>query len=401
MSLFDRVFRRALERRYNGFTASFSNPPIPPNYEATSYNTANLSRAEGSLQNVAVWAAVTLIARLASSLPVDVYSGSGTEARPTRMPAWLEDPAGDGYGLADWTYQYFVSRLLRGNVYGRIAATDRFAYPIQVVLFHPDDVSVYRYADEIEWRVNGVQVPRDVMWHRRSFPMPGCLQGMSPIAYHATTIGLNIVAQQFGADWFGRGAHPSAILAREDEELDEDQAKIAKRRFLASTRGTREPVVLGGGWKYTAIQVKPEESQFLETHGYTAADCARIYGPGMPEVLGYETGGSLTYSNVEQRSIDLLKFTLDPWFTQFERDISSMLPPPQYVKLNRSAILATDVLTRYRAHNLAIAGHYLAPSEVRTIEDRPPMTAAQQAELDNLAPPPPVLTQEGATSSGA
>jgi HK97 family phage portal protein len=392
LSLFDKIFRRALEKRYNGFVADFSGSSvIPPNYELASYDSVNLRQAESSFQATAIWSAVNLIARLASSLPLDAFTGRGQDKREIRPPAWLEDPAGDGYGLADWTYQYFVSKLMRGNVYGRIASLDTLARPTQLVLYHPDDVSPYRGYDGVTWRVNGVEIPAGSMWHRRSFPMPGCLQGMSPIAQHATTIGLNITAQRFGADWFGHGAHPSALLARENEELDDDQAKVAKARFLAATRGTREPVVLGGGWTYQPIQVKPEESQFLETQKYTSADCARIYGPGMPEILGYETGGNLAYTNVEQRAIDLLKFTLDPWFKEFERDVSALLPRPQYVKLNRGALLATDILTRYRAHNMAIAGRYEAPSEARTIEDRQPLTPEQQAELDALNLPAPVM----------
>jgi HK97 family phage portal protein len=315
-------WRKPSEKRYNGFTASFTNPPIPLNSETTSYQDVNLTRAETSLQQVAVWAAVNLIARLGSNLPVDVFAGTGSDRRELRTPTWLLDPAGDGYGYADWAYQYLVSNLLRGNVYGRQGMLDRLGYPQQVVLFHPDDVHGWRDSTGPHWRVLGTEVPNSEMWHRRTYPMPGCLQGMSPISYHAMTIGLSLTAERFGAQWFRDGGHPSALLARDDEDLDEDQARVAKSRFMASTRGTREPVVLGGGWKYTQIQVAPEESQFLETHRYTAAECARIYGPGMPEVLGYETGGSLTYANVEQRAVDLLKFTLDPWFTQLERDLS-------------------------------------------------------------------------------
>jgi hypothetical protein len=71
-----------------------------------------------------------------------------------------------------------------------------------------------------------------------------------------------------------------------------------------------------------------------------------------------------------------------------------MLPRGQYVKLNRSAILATDILTRYKAHLMAISGRFMAPSEARAIEDMPPLTPEQQAELDDLAAtlPGPVMT---------
>jgi hypothetical protein len=55
--------------------------------------------------------------------------------------------------------------------------------------------------------------------------------------------------------------------------------------------------------------VPEEESQFLATQGYTEAQCARIFGPGFAEVLGYESGGSMTYANVESRASHLLVYS--------------------------------------------------------------------------------------------
>ena len=53
----------------------------------------------------------------------------------------------------------------------------------------------------------------------------------------------------------------SAILTNENAaEVSQSNATTLKQRFLAATRGNREPVVLGKGWKYQAIQVSPEES---------------------------------------------------------------------------------------------------------------------------------------------
>ena len=49
-----------------------------------------------------------------------------------------------------------------------------------------------------------------------------------------------------------------------------------------------------------------------------------------PELIGGESGGSLTYANVEQRALDFLQFCLRPW------------------------IVRTDLLTRYQAHESAI-----------------------------------------------
>ncbi|MEU6490385.1 phage portal protein [Streptomyces sp. NPDC046984] len=353
---------------------AFPEPPIPrPTGGAWNFSNVNLAQAESSLQKVAVWSAVDLIASLGSILPVDVYEGTGDSQREIPKPKILEDPSGEGYGLPDWTYQYLMSLLLRGNTNGHVADRDRLGNPTQIVLYHPDDVQGWRNPKTglKTWRAGGTEVPDAEMWHQRAFVIPGRLMGLSPIAHHATTIGQGIAAARFGMQWFQDGAHPSGILTNE-QDLKPGQAATAKERFMAALRGRREPLVLGGSWKFQAIQVAPEESQFLETQKYTAAECARIYGPGMPEILGYETGGSMTYTNVEQQGLNLLTYTLDRWLTRTEYMFTRLLPPGQFVKINRAALTRTDLLTRYKAHALSLQNRWAVPNEVRKIEDQPP-----------------------------
>lgn len=336
-----------------------------------------------------MWAATDLVSSLVATLPLDVYEGTGASRRELPLPKVLEDPAGDGYGLADWIYQYMMSLLLRGNTYGRTADRDRLGNPTQVVLYHPDEVQGWRDVKDglPRWRVGGEMVdePAD-MWHQRAYSIPGRLLGLSPVAHHATTIAQGLAAARFGQQFFEEGGAPSGLLTNE-QALDAKQASVAKDRFLAALRGSREPLVLGQGWKYQPISVNPEESQFLETQKYTSAECARIYGPGMPEILGYESGGSMTYANVEQRSLDLLTYALDRWLVRTERMFTSMLPAGQYVKLNRKALARTDLLTRFRAHALALQNRWTTPNEVRDVEDQTPV---KWGDEPNAAPAPKV-----------
>ncbi|NUP24027.1 MAG: phage portal protein [Streptomyces sp.] len=362
-------------------------PPIPPNSSlGTSYAHVDLSQAEASLQKVAVWASVSLLAGTAAMLPLDNYSGDGADKQEKPLPTWMLDLGGDGYGLEDWIWQYMASSLLRGNVYGLIGERDpRRGTPTQLVLQHPDMVQGWRDLKDgkVHWRAAGQEVPTADMWHKRVFPIPGRLQGLSPVAYQALTIGTGIAAMRFGAQWFEEGAHPTGVLTT-DKDIDQGQATTAKARFMAALQGRREPVTLGGGWAYQPIQIAPNESQFLETNNMTSAECCRIFGPGIAEILGYETGGSLTYQNIEQRNLQLLIYALDPWLTRLERALSGLLPRPQRVKFNRGALLRTDLLTRYRAHAIAIKAKFGTQDEARELEDRPPLTQGQIGQLQEL-----------------
>lgn len=331
--------------------------------------------AETSLQSVAFRAAVDLVASLGSELPMHTYSGSGRDRVERTMPGYLQDPAGDGNGLADWCYQAMLSWLLRGNLYGEILAKSPLGFPTQVLLQHPDEVSAnLNYSSgQVDWTVCGKPIPRSEMLHRRVNPVPGRILGLSPVSFHASTIGLSLTSTQFGLQWFRDGAHPSGMLTNSEVEISQEQATTAKTRFLAALRGSREPVVMGKGWEYKQLQVSPEESQFLETQGFSAAECARIVGPGIAEVLGYDSGGSMTYANVESRAAHLLVFAANKWFRRLERLVSGMLPASQYVLIDRDALLQTTTLERYKAHALALTNNWKVVNEVREDEDMPPV----------------------------
>ncbi|GAA2364764.1 phage portal protein [Streptomyces carpaticus] len=339
--------------------------------------------AEAALQSVAVSAAVDLLASLASELPVDVFRGAGADRTevPMRRHPWLADPAGTGHGLQDWIYQLMMSWLLRGNAYGLVH--ERGPTAITQLEWMPPDAVAVQDADAsrpgpVQWSLAGtaVQIGDNVgdLVHRRINPSTGRLLGVSPIRHHMhRVIRQSLVAAEFGQRWFTDGGHPSALLTNEEAPIDEDTARVVKRRFLAALRGSREPVVFGKGWKYQPLQVNAEESQFLETQGYTAAECARIFGPGIAEVLGYSTGGSLTYTNVQAQGTHLLTYSVNRWLLRVERALGLLLPAGQYAVINRDAMLQSTTLERHQAHASALDKRWRTVNEIRELENLRPV----------------------------
>ncbi|MEV6420621.1 phage portal protein [Streptomyces sp. NPDC051662] len=275
--------------------------------------------------------------------------------------------------MEDWSYRALMSWLLRGNLYGESLQRSATGFLQQMDLFHPDRVTGALEDGAVTWFMQGREIPADRMVHRRVNPVSGVVQGLSPVQMHAAAIGLQLTAGRFGLRWFQDGALPGALLTNGEVDLDQDQADKVKAKFMAGLRGRREPAVLGKGWQYNAIQVNAEESQFLQTRGYSTAECARIFGPGIAEILGYETGGSMTYANVQDRDLTLLKYAVGKWLRRLERLLSQFLLRPQYVRLNRDALLETNTVQRYLAHASALGNHWETINEVRATEDQPPV----------------------------
>lgn len=354
-----------------------------------SYAEVDASAGENSLQSIAFRSGVDLLASLVSELPFFNYTGSGVNRKKRPIPTTLQDPAGDGYGVQDWAYMLVQSWLLRGNVYGNIVDQGPTGMLRQVDLYHPDRVSARLEDGEIIWSVGGRIVDPKRMFHKRAFPVAGCLLGLSPVQMHADMLGLSIATTRFGKSWFLDGGHPGGILSNSESDMSDDRViQTAKDRFMAALFGNREPLVLGRGWKYDQIQVAPEESQFLETQGMSEAQCARILGAGVAEVLGYDTGGSMTYANVVDRDIALLKYAADRWLKRMERIYSLFTPPSEYILFDREAFLDTNVMQKWTVNQKKLETGAYVVNEIRAANNDGPVPWGNEPMAITLKPEP-------------
>jgi phage portal protein BeeE len=75
--------------------------------------------------------------------------------------------------------------------------------------------------------------------------MPGQRVGLSPVAYAAATLGIDIYSRSFASSFFSDGAHPSSILST-DMPVNQDQARRSRSgsslRSRAASRRSSAPV---------------------------------------------------------------------------------------------------------------------------------------------------------------
>jgi HK97 family phage portal protein len=331
--------------------------------------------ADSAKRVMAVWRCQHLLADIVAGLPIDQYRKQDKQRVEVTPSEFVRSPSNqvDGH---EWRYQIMLSALDTGNAFAYITEFDgsyRFARKAEVLA--PADVTV-RQAGALapaRYWVGSQEVDAARIMHLRAFgPMPGTTLGMSPIQYAATTIGTALASKSYGAGWYEGGGHPTTALVS-DQVIDAGDAATAKQRFKDATLDDHV-VALGKGWKVQPLQVNPKDALFLDSINASAVEVCGFFGIP-PEMLGYasEGGGSLTYANREQRALDLLVFTVQWWIGRMERLISGQTPSPQFVKINVDALLRSDLLTRYKAHDMRIRGGWGTPNEARALEDLPPL----------------------------
>jgi HK97 family phage portal protein len=334
-----------------------------------------------AMSKVALMSATNLVADMPRILDWGVYTGQGGKRRAAPVPTSIEDPEGMGYGLADFAYKYLASVVLRGNVFMRVDKVNSQGRPDVVTVLDPADIVVRRDTKTGRWTFHYKgdvlhpykEKPQGGVIHRRVFPQPGQALGLSVVANHARTLGLSLAAEQFGADFFADGAHPSGILTT-DQPVTEEAAKTIKQRFVNAIRGSREPAVLGAGVKYTQVQIAPAESQFLDTQNFTSVEVCRMVGPGVAEMLGYETGGRMMYQNVQSRSLHLLIYTIDKWLKGFEDCVTELfLPRSQSLEFDRAGVMRMVPQDRWQVHREELTLAAKTINEVRAEEGLEPV----------------------------
>lgn len=349
------------------------------------YDEVSMSSIEDAKRTIAFDSGLALIGSIVSEMPLQYWNApmGDTDRKQVAAPKWLESPSGDGFDINDWAYQAVISLVARGNLFLRVLDT-RGDTITQADILNPDRVRApyearatdSRIPEGAAWLVDGA--PDPAVRHWRSEPIPGTLMAPSLIETHAIALRLPQTALRFGAQWFTEGAHPSSLLVNEFADatsMTDKQATTIKERFIASTRGRREPVVLGRGWKYQQLSVSAEESQFLATLGYSQAEVARMFGPGVAEILGYSStgGGGLTYSNLESRAAHLLVFGVGKWIARVERVIRSMCPRGVWPTYNRDTIVNSTPQQLYKNLSVALAARMMVPNEARAKIGLPPV----------------------------
>lgn len=336
---------------------------------------------DGALRLGAVLAAGRLLAANLSAVDLRVYRQVGDVQQQLPLPSLFNQPCAVGT-LHDWVFRMVSSLAYRGNAVGVVTARDYLEYPTAVEWLDPANVLC---EDRLQLAPLGAPgsftnpkffylgelLPREDVVHIPWFQLPGRVWGLSPLGAYAVTVSTGLSAQKFSDDWYRSGGVPPGQFRNSNQTVEQKDATLIKQRLVSAIR-SHEPIVYGKDWEYTPFTISPNEAQFVETMRLTASQIASIYGIP-PEMIGGETGGSMSYSSPEQRQIELVQFALLPWLSLMESHLSMLLPRGQFVKFDADRLIRADEKTRFEVHEKKRLIGYDNIDGIRADENLPPL----------------------------
>ena len=312
-----------------------------------------------AMQMTAVYSCVRILSEAVAGLPLHLYkyTDSGGKAMALGHPLYrlLHDEPNPEMSSFVFRETLMTHLLLWGNAYAQIIRNGKneivALYPLM-----PNKMSVdrdetgrlyytyYRGSDEaIKDKEFAVTLqPSDVL-HIPGLGFDG-LVGYSPIAMAKNAIGMAIACEEYGAKFFANGAAPGGVLEHPGTIKDPQRVRESWQSTFGGSGNANKIAVLEEGMKYTPIGISPEQAQFLETRKFQINEIARIFRVP-PHMVGDLEKSS--FSNIEQQSLEFVKYTLDPWVIRWEQSIQrSLLSPDEkavyFVKFNLEGLLRGD-----------------------------------------------------------
>lgn len=340
---------------------------------------------ERALSLVPVYSAIGLLARTVSCTPLHAYRRVSNEERQRITLPILFQQMEEMACLKRWLHTAVVSLATRGNLYGLVTSRDGFGYPTAITWLNPIEVTVddgnlsgVGSPENPIWRWNGREIhvgpantPTSDIIHVPWFPVPGRVEGLSPLSTVSSMISTGINAQDYASEWFQNGGIPPGTFKNVARTMLPEEADQVKNRLVSTIR-SRKPLVYGADWDYNPIALPPHDAQFVETAKLTATQVAAIFDVP-PDRIGGELGGPLTYSSPEQAALHLVTFSLRNWFELLEELFSAIIPRAQYMRFNADSLVRADIKTRHDVYKIGRSIGLYNVDELRALEDRPPL----------------------------
>lgn len=337
---------------------------------------------EQALGVVSVYRALQILTTSAGQLPLRLER-QGEVVTDGRLPKLVRKPDPE-MDRSDWIEQAVLSLALSGNLFLR-KVTDRNGSLIAARILPPAEVAITRNPKTrvVHYHHRGEKLTAADVHHQTLMRLPGKDRGLGPIQAARNEIGSAVDVRDYATNWFHGSGQPTGLLVSKGAKTAEE-AKAQRDRWNEAAADEHNPTgvrVIGGDTEYHPLLLSPEDAQWLEVRQFSVTEFARLFGIPSTLMLAAVEGTAMTYSNVEQEWLAFTRFTLMQYLRKIEEALTEISPLGQTIRVDVDVLLRSDTKSRYDAHRVGLEAGFLTLDEVREIENLPPLTDEQRAEV--------------------
>ena len=352
-----------------------------------------------AMQTTAVYACVRILAEAVASLPLHVYEyqDDGGKKLVHDHPLYylLHDEPNPEMTSFVFRETLMSHLLIWGNAYAQIirdgAGRVLGLYPLlpdKMEVQRDDKGNIYyvysRNSDENPMfkEYGNIKLKAEDVLHIPGLGFDGLI-GYSPIAMAKNAVGMTLACEEYGASFFANGANPGGVLEHPGVLKDPSKVRESWNSVYRGVSNAHKIAVLEEGMKYQQIGIPPEEAQFLETRKFQINEIARLYRIP-PHMVGDLDKSS--FSNIEQQSLEFVKYTLDPWVIRWEQSLQrSLLLPGEkgkyFIKLNVDGLLRGDYQSRLNGYAVGRQNGWFSANDIREMENMNPIPDEEGGNL--------------------
>lgn len=352
-----------------------------------------------AMQTTAVYACVRILAEAVASLPLHVYEyqDDGGKKLVHDHPLYylLHDEPNPEMTSFVFRETLMSHLLMWGNAYAQIirdgAGRVLGLYPLlpdKMDVQRDDKGNIYyvysRNSDENPMfkEYGNIKLKAEDVLHIPGLGFDGLI-GYSPIAMAKNAVGMTLACEEYGASFFANGANPGGVLEHPGVLKDPSKVRESWNSVYRGVSNAHKIAVLEEGMKYQQIGIPPEEAQFLETRKFQINEIARLYRIP-PHMVGDLDKSS--FSNIEQQSLEFVKYTLDPWVIRWEQSLQrSLLLPGEkgkyFIKLNVDGLLRGDYQSRMNGYAVGRQNGWFSANDIREMENMNPIPDEEGGNL--------------------
>jgi HK97 family phage portal protein len=348
------------------------------------------------------WSTVRLISETIATLPIGVFRKVGDEREAVQgyfLYELLHDRPNEDQTPVEWWEGRVAPLCTHGNSYSeKKFLGDRIValHPLNTEYCMPVRLESGRLVYRVTDRGKTTDMPPEKIFHVRGFAPNDELEGLSPVAYAARSLGGAISAERAAARVYSSGLRTPGFWVP-PVDMNQKQRDDFIKNYVKPIEGAKGEgsgrFVVPPGFDWKNMSISPKDAEMLMTRRFNVEDVCRWMGVP-PILIGHSSEGQTMWgSGVEQIILGWLVLGLRAYLKRIESAVNTRLIPLTdrrngvFFEFNFEGLLRADSAGRAQLMSTLAQNGLRTRNELRKLDNMPAMAGGDELTVQSALVP--------------